>query len=416
MVLTVLILETAAVHVTFSFESITRATSKMSSRIFLVFALSLYVSMTSALPSDLRSLNPANGNVDSITSNSNITTPNLLRAHNVSCLDTRRPPKLIASDCDYILNVMILQEPNVFKERIFKHNSYMTEAGVYAQSRWQHFSCEVEVFGQRHASQLLSLVDVALMVDKIVRECVTDIIDSKGGLSLAGDVSRGFQITLQGYVEPERSSAKNSSIPQQPAVSVSRRGVLSQHHSENPAEPQSLEIRDPLMRVSWVVNHPDVTSNSTIGTPRPARHPVHCFNPFIVHLQPAAPTDCTFIINQVILRLFDPTRELTFGFTDAADVNLSKPEYQKWQYGQCMISVRNIDVTRVDTFRLLDVVITARRITTQCLVNAQDKIGGIANIGVEGRGFYVYVGGPLGSSPQLSDVMLFRESTGVDSF
>ena len=415
MVLTVFIRETPVVHETFPFESIIRATSKMSSRIFLMFALSLYVSMTSALPSDLRSLNLANGDVDSVTSNSNITTPNLLRAQTVSCLNSRKPSKPIASDCDYVLNVMILQEPNVFKERIFKHMSYMTETGRYARSRWQYFSCEVEVFGQRHASQLLSLVYVAFTVDRIVRQCVNDVIDPKGGLSLIGDLSKGFHVIVQGYGEPERSFGKNSSIPQQPTVSVSRRGLLSQHESENSAGPQSVEIRESLMRVSRVANPPDVTSNSTIGTPRPARHPVHCFNPFVAHLQPAAATDCSFIINQIILRLFDPTRELTFGFTDAADVNLSKPEYQKWQYGQCMISVKNTDVTRVDTFRLLDLATTARRITMQCLLNTQDKIGGIAHIGTEGRGFYVYVGGPLASSSTLTDVMLFRESTGVDS-
>lgn len=170
------------------------------------------------------------------------------------------------------------------------------------------------------------------------------------------------------------------------------------------------------MGVSRVANHPAVTSNSTIGTVPPARHPVQCFNPFIIHLQPAAATDCGFIINQIILRLFDPTRQLTFGFTDAADVNLSKPEYRAWQYGQCVISVKNHNVAQVDTFRLLDLATTARRITIQCLVNTQDKLGGVANIGTDGRGFYVYVGGPLISSPSLSDVMLLSESTGAESF
>lgn len=80
-----------------------------------------------------------------------------------------------------------------------------------------------------------------------------------------------------------------------------------------------------------------------------------------------------------------------------------------------MISVKNDDVTRVDTFRLLDVAATARRITMQCLVNSQDKVGGVSDIGTDGRGFYVYVGGPLDSSASLGDVRLFGESRGVKS-
>ena len=107
---------------------------------------------------------------------------------------------------------------------------------------------------------------------------------------------------------------------------------------------------------------------------------------------------------------------MTFGFTDAADVNLLKPEYRAWQYEQCVISVKNHNVAQVDTFRLLDLATTARRISIQCLVNTQDKLGGVANIGTDAREIYVYVGGPLISSPSLSNLLLSSESTSAESF
>ena len=198
-------------------------------------------------------------------------------------------------------------------------------------------------------------------------------------------------------------------MSQQPAVS------LSGADSDHPATSRAVEVRDPLGGVSRGANHPAITSNSTIGTTLSAGYPVQCFNPRVVSLQPAAATDCNFIINQIILRLFDPTRQLTFGFVDDVDVNLSKPEYRQWQYGQCLISIKNPNVFQSDTFRLLDVATTARRITMQCVVDTQEKIGGTAKIGTVGRGFYVSVGGLLAASPLLSDVMLFRESTGVES-
>lgn len=80
-----------------------------------------------------------------------------------------------------------------------------------------------------------------------------------------------------------------------------------------------------------------------------------------------------------------------------------------------MVSVKNNDESRVDTFRMLDVASTARRISIQCLVDTQDKIGGVAYVGTDGRGFYIYVGGPLDSSPGFDDVMLLRGSTGAES-
>lgn len=386
--------------------------------VFLSFALFFYISLTSAFPSNLRRLSLATGNLDSITFNANITNPNLLIEESVSCLNhLRDPPPLVPSDCGQIINGMILQEPNVMKYRMFKHNSYMTEAGNYARSEWQYGNCEVSVSGKRHASQLFALLDVALTADQIIWKCVHDFVTPIGGVSLIGDVSAGFYVILQGYVGPKSISAKNPSVSQQPAVSVSRRAIRSQDESEQSAASRLVETRDPLMMsVSRVSNHPAVASNFTLGAAAPPRYPVRCFNPLVIHLQPAAATDCGFIINQVILRLFDPTRQLTFGFTDVADVDLSKPEYRKWQFGQCMISLRNDDVASVDTFRLLDVATTARSITTLCLVTTQEKIGGVATIGTEGSGFYIFVGAPVISSLALSDVMLLSESSGVESF
>ena len=368
--------------------------------------------MTSALPSDYL----ANEDINSIKSTPNTTTPKLLTAHFVSCLEDPYTPAPLASDCGYVLNTMILQLPNLSQERIFKHQTYMTDSGRYTRSRWQHSSCEIQVLGHMHTSQLLTLLGVAVTANRIVNRCIVDTLHPKGGLSLLGDVSKGFHVVVRGCTERESISAKNSSVSQQPAASVSRRGVLSRHQSESTARAQLMGKRDPLTGVSRVANYPVVTSTSTIGVVQTlARYPVRCFDPLIIRLQPAAATDCGMIINHIILRLFDPTRQLTFGFTDAEDVNLSEPVYQKWQYGQCIISVKNVDLTRVDTFRLLDVAATARRITIQCLVDSRDKFGGVSSIGTDGGGFYVYVGGPFESSPLLGDVLLFGENRGVKS-
>lgn len=76
-----------------------------------------------------------------------------------------------------------------------------------------------------------------------------------------------------------------------------------------------------------------------------------------------------------------------------------------------MIMVKNHDEGQIDIFRLFDVATTARRIITRWLIDTQTKVGGVAIIGTDGRGFYVFVGGPLVSNAALSDAMLSRDST-----
>ena len=370
-----------------------------------VFLFSLTTALT--LPSDLEKQPLAIGDVNSKAQAASSTAPNP-REYHIGCLKTRIAPKLNPSDCGYVLNQMILSGPDIYTERRFQHTSYQIDDGKRVPSRWQYETCEVTVFGQRHAYIQLSLYDVALTANRIVQECVTPEINPIGGLSLIGDSSKEFHVILQGH--PRAISAKNSTVSQRSSVSVSKRMMGSPHVSETAMGARELVTRDPLAGVSPVSNDLVLTTNLTLPN-----YPVHCFNPLILHLQPAAAEDCFFIINQIILRLFDPTRQLTWGFTDDVDVNLSKPQYQKWQYAQCMISVKDNDEGQVNTFRPLDLANTARRISTQCLIYQDVKFGGVATIGIEGRGFYVFVGGPLASISAVRDMMLLGESTGVKS-
>ena len=259
---------------------------------------------------------------------------------------------------------------------------------------------------------MLSFFDVALTANKIIQECVDNVKYPLGGLSLIGNVGDGLDVVLRGSGALGSVSEKGPSISHQPAMGVSRRAIRHQGDMENAEAPQGIETRDPLRGVSRVANHPVVASNAALSAAALPTYAVKCFNPLIVSIPPAVATDCSHIINKVILRLSDPTRELTFGFTDAADINLSKPEYRKWQHGQCMISLKSDYEDQMDKFRLLDVAMTARRVVTNCVVNTKDKIGGISNIGTEGRGFYVYVGGPLVPALGVSDVLLLPGNNG----
>ena len=253
----------------------------------------------------------------------------------------------------------------------------------------------------------MSLLDVALAGDRIVRKCVDDFTFPIGGLSLIGDESKGFNVILQGY--DESVSATNSSLSQSPAISVSKRAMRSRSNLENSADSQRVESRDQPRDLSLTLVHPAGALNSTSSVTAAWDHLVHCFDARVT----AGFSDCSHITIH-IYHLFNPLVKTTFGFTDAADINLSRPEYQKWQYGQCVVSLGNLDEAQVDTFRFIDVIVTAGRIDQKCVVDGwETPQGGTASVGALQSGFYVYLGAPLAPGSVSSDSTLSRRNTGT---
>ncbi len=122
-------------------------------------------------------------------------------------------------------------------------------------------------------------------------------------------------------------------------------------------------------------------------------YPVECFERRIPKLSPTMADDCQVIIDHVILRYPNPMMPQTFGYSDSVDIDLRKPENQRWIFGQCSIFVRGLDQTLDDTFRMVDVASTASRITKTCVTEVKYPNGGAAGIGSTEENYYVAVGG-----------------------
>lgn len=260
----------------------------------------------------------------------------------------------------------------------------------------------------------MSLLVIALAGGQIWEMCVDGLVVPEGGISLIGDASKGFHVIMQAVHEP--LSATNSSLSQSPAISVSKRAMRSRSDVESSAESRGVETRHQSRDSSLTLVHPVSATNSTSSVTAAWSHPVHCFDARVAHLQPALSSDCIHLADQVRDNVFNPYVQFTFGFTDAADINLSRPEFQKWWYGQCMVSLRNFDKTQIDTFRFIDVIVTARRINQKCVADrAEMPLGGTASVGALGRLFYVYLGAPVASDSISSGVTLSRRRTGVNS-
>ena len=144
------------------------------------------------------------------------------------------------------------------------------------------------------------------------------------------------------------------------------------------------------------------SSNSTGDRMTTIDHDIDCFPPG-ARLPNANADDCSFIINSIILGMKDPLRVQTWGFTDEEEINLSLPEY-RWTFKRCFIRVKNIDETKVDRFRPVDVAELAQRVVRKCIVETKEPLGGNADLGHLSvpLSFYVVASGSKWRSGQSS--------------
>lgn len=127
-------------------------------------------------------------------------------------------------------------------------------------------------------------------------------------------------------------------------------------------------------------------------------HLVDCFNPYLPNLKKAAVEDCQFVIEYIISSYGDPFLPRSFGYTPDVDIDLDEPENKRWTLDRCAVFVKNLDRSRVDTFRMVDVAETANRILRKCVMGTKYPFGGTAGIGSAAGGsrFYVALGGLSG--------------------
>ena len=121
-----------------------------------------------------------------------------------------------------------------------------------------------------------------------------------------------------------------------------------------------------------------------------------CFHPLPFEYKAAKAEDCNVIIENIILRYPDPFAELSWGYSDNQDINLTLEQNRRWRWGECLIFVRGPDKRLVDRFRIVDVAARAKDLITECVVGTKEGFGGFSDIGhlPTTTSFYVVVAGP----------------------
>ncbi|KAL9101476.1 MAG: hypothetical protein Q9163_003271 [Psora crenata] len=129
-------------------------------------------------------------------------------------------------------------------------------------------------------------------------------------------------------------------------------------------------------------------------TPSPSKlgfYPVHCLSP-IPKPPPIAPADCEDLIENAFIKEPHPSPDYRWGYGPDAEKHL--PEAGVWHSGQCVVVVANEHLDEIGLFNLLEIGLTAKRITQHCVAGRKDMpYGGTSAIGLVSQNFYVYVGG-----------------------
>ena len=207
-----------------------------------------------------------------------------------------------------------------------------------------------------------------------------------------GSREQSFYVNLKGQLSDNNVDVINETdILALPDFEVTKQIVDAKQRFHNPTE---LQPRSLNASVAFVSSNEALSRSSSSGNVKAeTEHEIDCF-PRDARLPNANIDDCKFIIDYIILAMKDPFQARTWGFTDAADINLSLPQY-RWIFKDCIMRVRNLDDTEVDTFSPVDVAKVAQGIVQKCIVDTKERLGGNADVGQLEfpRRFYVVVSG-----------------------
>ncbi len=321
--------------------------------------------------------------------------------HDIDCFPRgSRLPDANFDDCNFIINHIILGMKDPLREQSWGFTDFVDINLSLPEYKWNFKECFIRVknIDETQADRFRP-VDVAEVAQNILQKCVVETKERLGGNADIGHLGfpRSFYVVVSGINRRNGGSSENDTIRYLPLGGS--RTIESRTSLDSPEE-NSLPI---------ILPGEELTASKIF--------PVICFPHSTYSLKHAVVSDCKFIINDIILGLPNPMKEQTFGFTDAADINLSEAPYNNWTYGQCAVFIRNIDpdTTLRDRFRFLDIAYTAHRITEECVEEAKYALGGIADLGTIENRFYVGVSGIDHDDPGNGAALELVSDPGVPS-
>lgn len=284
-------------------------------------------------------------------------------------------PVLVLRDCYFIINEVLSRLPDLPQDIPFHDYRYQNRAGHWRSSRWRHGHCIITVGNADDSEETsLPLLNVALAANKVIKECLLERRIAQGGVVKIGNADMHFFVGILGCYPP--NSLNNSS---------------------------GLDSRSlPLATSLSSAQDSSITQLNVTDLQSPTAHPVACFPPRApAHSGPyphpdVVLADCSYILNEIILKISYVFELLTFTFFEYRDPQ-GYGHQSRWAYGMCVISVSSMKARGSQTLGLLEVALTAKKILADCIRDNKCIEGGTSPVGPSGTEYYV---GVVGYTPE----------------
>lgn len=296
----------------------------------------------------------------------------VLPTYPVDCFGPESPFALhiaVAADCEFVINEMILRLPNPMQKQKFGFND-SADLNLHAPENrnWFHGGCVICLSSQDETEEdTFRPVDVAMVAQRIVQECVIGSKVALGGTASIGSILKDFYIVIGGLPPPPLSSS-NDTLSLNPSVAL--HNIVPEGHitfKESDTRNLANRSRNPIDRISS-------------GNLNPA---ISCVKPGM----PAAAgdinvDDCSATARTI---LQDPQVLKPQLFTTEKTGGIHVPFLRK--AGSCYLLVNTYaPYSTSDMFSLLKAVYYASEVMRKC------SLGGVAKISRE-TGFFVSVTG-----------------------
>lgn len=309
--------------------------------------------------------------------------------HHVECFNTvdHNVGTTIAEDCDVVINQVILQLYDPFKKQIFGFDQTAdVDLSSPQDHSWAYGHCVISVWTTRRTEQdKFSMVDVAVVAQAIIGECVTGTKDALGGHGFIGSLDKNFFVIV-GETRGLRSTTPGNST----------RLSLPFNHTTDIARDDFRSL-EPEPRTS-PGNSTDLTSTGSPGLN------IACTKPGMPAAGKINHKDC-LAATEKLLRL--PDILIPQDFTTEETGGVEVPDVHQSNY--CYLTINTgSNLSKSSTFAYIKVAYYASEIMRRC------PIGGVAKLTPGPYGFYVSL---TGSSPIYEqskiDELLYSANLGL---
>ncbi len=298
------------------------------------------------------------------------------RRYPVQCFNptfVHRLKPAMYSDCDFIINEIIVRLPNPMLEQTFGY----TDAEDINLSReenrqWIYGKCAVFIRNIDTSSRdVFSFVDVAHTAHRIMEKCVEESKYAIGGTADIGTIEDNFYVGVGGIAGADLGNGTILELP----VASSPSAASSPSDAYNGTKTANLKRRS--------TNIAELSKSTNAFAP-----PVRCLQPGMAAAREINMQDCT---NAATVILHDQSVLMPQSFTTESTGGIGMPFIQHNQSCYLMMDTDS-DLSTSEEIPLLKMVYWALEIMLKCIAGRKQGFGGISRLD-ESKGIFVSVTG-----------------------